>query len=344
MERGTKKEKTARQKNDGAKNKKRGKAKMTIVIIISIIAVFMLTGTILQATYFKGKMEKVEPYGQLVDVYDGQMHVYSMGSADKTIVLLPGMGVALPSADFSPLMRKLSENYTVVCVEYFGVGFSSQTSRERTCENYVEEIRAALKEAGFNQPYVLMAHSISSIYSEYYAAKYPDEVEAIISLDGTTTAYYEPTPAIVNMVLPIAKFQQGTGTMSILASLVTNKENLLSNGYTQKDINDCIAYAGFSMNDTVLEQISNSSEFIKQAMELPYPESVPYFKIISKDTYETPIKSKVKMTPQEYQEGHLERIGEHAQFEILEGTHFIYLNNVDKISEITDGFLNNGSN
>jgi len=102
----------------------------------------------------------------MVPVYDGQMHVYKMGSGKETIILLPGMGIALPSADFGPLMRQLSEKYTVVCVEYFGVGFSSQTQRTRTCENYVEEIRTALKSSGIKAPYILMPHSISSVYSE----------------------------------------------------------------------------------------------------------------------------------------------------------------------------------
>lgn len=33
-----------------------------------------------------------------------------------------------------------------------------------------------------------MPHSISNIYNEYYASKYPEEVEAIIYLDGTSTS------------------------------------------------------------------------------------------------------------------------------------------------------------
>jgi hypothetical protein len=104
---------------------------MIFGIIIAVIAVIMIIGGILHATYFKGKLEKIKPYGQLVDVDDGQMHVYSMGNGEKTIVLLPGMGVGLPSADFAPLMRKLSEKYTAVSIEYFGVGFSSETSKLR---------------------------------------------------------------------------------------------------------------------------------------------------------------------------------------------------------------------
>ena len=318
---------------------KRGKKIMIIFgRIVAVIVVLMLTGAILHATYFKGKLEQIKPYGQLVDVEDGQMHVYSMGNGEKKIVLLPGMGVGLPSADFAPLMRKLSEKYTVVTVEYFGVGFSSETSKPRTSENYVEEIRAALSQAGFKAPYALMPHSISSVYSEYYAAKYPKEVEAIISLDGTSTAFYAEMPAIVKSILPIAKFQQAVGMLSVIAPLTANKKQLLSAGFTEKEISDILTFAGFSINNTVLEQIQSSSEFIKQTMDLPFPESVPYFKVISKKTYETPNKQ-LKMTPQEYQNEHLERIGKHVKYEILDGTHFIYANNVDRIAEITDNLL-----
>ena len=312
---------------------------MIFGIIVAVFAVFMLIGAILHATYFKGKMEQIEPYGKLVNVKDGKMHVYSMGNGEKTIVLLPGMGIALPSADFAPLIRKLSEKFTVVCVEYFGVGFSSETSSPRTCENYVEEIRTALSQAGFKAPYVLMPHSISSVYSEYYAAKYPEEVEALISLDGTSTAFsgYE-MPSFVKSLLQVAKFQQGIGFLSLLAPLTVKKSYLLSNGYTEKEINDMITYVGFTINNNVLEQMGNSCEFIKQAMNLPFPESIQYFKVISKKTYETPNKQ-LKMSPQEYQKQHLERIGTHAKFEILDGTHFIYINNVGKIAEIADNLL-----
>ena len=312
---------------------------LILKIIFAVIAVCILIGAILHSTYFKGKFEQIKPYGQLVDVADGKMHVYSMGSGEKTIVLLPGMGVSLPSAQFGPLMRKLSEKYTVVCVEYFGTGFSSETVRPRTCGNYVEETRTALGKAGFKAPYVLMPHSISSIYGEYYAAKYPDEVEAVISLDGTSTAYLgDEMPAFVKSLLQVAKFEQGIGFTSVLAPVTTNKAKLLSSGYTKKEISDIITFAGFVINNNFLDQMGNMSEFIKQTMNLPFPGSIPYFKVISKQTYETPNKQ-LKISPQEYQHKHLERIGEHAKYEILDGTHFIYLNNVERIAKITDNLL-----
>lgn len=323
----------------------KGRGKRFLKILLKIIGVLVLinalviaVGSILRATYFEKRYREIEPYGELFDVYDGKMHVYSMGEGDRTIVLLPGMGVALPSAEFGPLMRKLSGHYRIVALEYFGVGFSGVTSRERSCENYVGEIRAALAAAHVPAPYILMPHSISSVYSEYYACKYPEEIEAIISLDGTSTAYSDKPPENIKTLLKIGLLQQKSGFSSLMAKLAANKRDLLSKNYTEKEIDDMVMFCGFSLNDTVIDQISLSTEFITQAMELEYPESVPYMKIISKKTYETPNRQ-LKTTPQEYQMNHLARIGKNAKFEVLDGSHFIYLGNEDRIAEITDIFL-----
>lgn len=317
------------------------KKKRTWIILGTIAACFallLLIGTILHGTYYQGKRNHIKPYGKMIEVNGSFMHLYSLGQGENTIVLLPGMGVGLPCADFGPLMRKLSERYTIVCVEYFGVGFSDGTTKERTCANYVEETRTALNKAGFKPPYVLMPHSVSGVYSEYYASTYPDEVKAIVSLDSTPTHYYGKMPSNIKWILTIAKFQQSIGVTSLLGSLIINRKILLASGYTDKELHDATIFAGFSINQTFLNQIVNSVEFIKQVKDLPFPESVPYMKIISRKTYETP-NQQYHMTPQTYQQKHLERIGKHAQYVILEGNHFIYLNNVNRIAEITDQVL-----
>ncbi|MGL5380679.1 alpha/beta fold hydrolase, partial [Clostridium sp.] len=308
--------------------------------IFTTIVILMIIGLALQEKYFKAKMKKIKPYGKIIDVFDGKIHISKVGNGEKTIVLLPGLGVALPSADFGPIMRSLSKrNYTVVCIEYYGVGFSSQTDRSRTCENYVEEIRSLLLKDGIKGPYILMPHSISSVYSEYYASKYPEEVEAIISLDGTSTAYIgEDMPRFIKPLLKIGKFQQKIGLTSILARVTTNKKGLEYIGYNEKEIDDMISFGGFAINNTLLNQMISSIECVKDTNRLPYPEDVPYFKIISKQTYETK-NNQIKISPQEYQHEHLMRIGDKAKYEILEGNHFIYHNNHEIIAELTDKFL-----
>jgi len=121
--------------------------------ILAVIAVVLAISSVLHATLFKQRRNAISPYGNMVPVFDGQMHITDLGEGEHTVVLLPGMGVALPSADFGPLQRALAEDYKTVVVEYFGVGFSTTTERERTSDHYVEEIREALRVAGYEPPY-----------------------------------------------------------------------------------------------------------------------------------------------------------------------------------------------
>lgn len=306
-----------------------------VLILLAVFASCAVAGAVYRKAVVGPRKARMEPFGRLVEVFGGTMHVREAGDGPDTIVLLPGMGVALPSADFGPLQRELAARHRVVVVEYFGTGFSGGTDRPRTSANYVEEIRAALSAAGYEPPYALMPHSISGVYAEHYAATYPDEIEAIVSLDGTPTVHYEPLPPVMRFALSIGEFQQAAGTTAVLARLTVNRKKLRAAGYTDRELDGLVAFAGYALNDTVIEQILASSEFIRQTMELPFPGSVPYFKIISRQTYERPNKQ-IPMSPQEYQRRHLERIGPGARYEVLEGSHFIYLNNAARIAEIAD--------
>ena len=155
--------------------------RFVFLAVLRAMLVLNLGALVITNALFSDELDRIEPYGQLVEVDGKKMHVYSMGTGEQVIVLLPGSGNPLPSADFGPLMRELSKEYTTVSVEYFGVGFSDETGTPRTNENYMREMRQALSAAGFQPPYILMPHSLSGIYCEYYAIKYPDEVSAIIN-------------------------------------------------------------------------------------------------------------------------------------------------------------------
>ncbi|MEN6385302.1 MAG: alpha/beta hydrolase, partial [Phycisphaerales bacterium] len=237
----------------GKIKRKRGRKLMTVLtIILGIIVGLNVIGFAVNKIFYANELAAVSPYGQIVEVNGQKMHVYAMGNGEKTIVLLPGFGVPLPSADFGPLMRELAKEYTVVCIEYFGIGFSDQTDTPRTNENYMEETRTALSSTGFKAPYVLMPHSASGIYSEYYAAKYPDEVSAIIMLDTTSTAKTE-AKNLPKFVYTLGKLQQACGLSRIANGLVTPVQKA-ENGYTAKEINDYKMFANHVLNDTIIDQ------------------------------------------------------------------------------------------
>jgi pimeloyl-ACP methyl ester carboxylesterase len=156
-----------------------GKVLLGILLtLVGLILISAITHNILKSIE-KNKYK----IGQTITVDGKKMQAYVTGQGDKTIVLLSGLGTASPIIDFMPLADRLSEDYKVVILEGFGYGFSDTTKEARSNENIVNEIRTALKELQIGGPYILMPHSISGIYSLYYAMNYPNEVEAIIGID-----------------------------------------------------------------------------------------------------------------------------------------------------------------
>lgn len=118
-----------------------------------------------------------------VEVNGKTMKAHVKGSGNKTIVMLSSWGADSPIDDFFPLYEKLSKDYKVVVLEYFGYSGSDITSDERTNAAMVQEIRTALCKLNINPPYILMPHSMSGLYSLYYANNYPSEVSGIIGID-----------------------------------------------------------------------------------------------------------------------------------------------------------------
>jgi len=287
---------------------------MIVLIIAGAIVLLNLIGFAVNRLFYSKELQAIAPYGQLVDVFGSKMHVYTMGNGGRTIVLLPGYGVSLPCADFGPLMRELARENTVVCVEYFGIGFSAQTDTPRINDNYTEEIRAALSAAGCKPPYVFVPHSASGVYCEYYAAKYPEEVSAMLMLDTTSTVTVtaKNPPRII---FSIAKLQQACGLTRLSFALMPPAQKKES-GYTEKEIAHYKTFSSHVLNDTMIDQSMRMLENINQVAEIPFPREIPVLKLISAQT--------MKKVGQEYQTKHLARLGENADSITIDSSHFIY--------------------
>lgn len=310
-----------------------------IAWILGIIVCLNVIGFAINKIFFSNELEAISPYGEMVEVNNQKMHVYSMGQGEKTIVLLPGLGLPLPSADFGPLMRELSKDYTVVTVEYFGMGFSDETDTPRTNENYMEEIRTALSMAGMKPPYVLMPHSVSGVYSEYYAANYPDEVSAIIMLDTTPTVKMESNlqtfimePKNVKIIYGFSTLLQETGLNRIFYGLLPSAQTV-ENGYTEKEISDNKLFTYHVLNDTIINQALSLNDIVNEVNSVFFPSEIPVLKLISS------VNQQQIKAGEEIQKNHLKRLGTNAESKIIDGSHGFYQTNVTDISDATSNFL-----
>ena len=122
-----------------------------------------------------------------------------------TIVYMHGLGMGDTTISACPMFEKLKENYRVCIMDRPGNGLSDDTTQEQTNENVISTYRQVLQEAGAEEPYILVAHSVAGIYADYWAQKYPDEIKSIIYMDADPVECYVEEGKISSMNLLISK-------------------------------------------------------------------------------------------------------------------------------------------
>ncbi len=161
----------------------------SVIAVLSTV-VIAITGlrTYSVVSYLQDRKEYEKAgYLNLVDSNGFKMNVYSTGAehGKHTIVGLAGQASYAFPVETTRLNELLGKENTLVYPDCAGYGFSGDSLKPQTVEQIVEDYRKGLKNAGFEAPYVLMAHSIADFYALYWEMQYPDEVEAIVILDGS---------------------------------------------------------------------------------------------------------------------------------------------------------------
>jgi len=275
--------------------------------------------------------------GEMVTVSGRQMHVYTQGKGENTIVLTPGLGTTAPVLDFQPLIDELAKTNKVVVVEPFGYGWSDLTDDDRTVENMTEELRTALSVAGIKAPYVLMPHSISGIYAMYYANTYPEEVKAIIGIDCTLpemSAYFEESipsmPSYLSALAPtgIARLlvlMMPDGFLPIDTTHIYSDENLK----TTKALSAWKAY-----NKNVVAEGNEIEKNIEKTATMKFAKALPVLIFAKEGT--TPRDD--GKTTQSFYEMALTGLN-NSQIVMLEGHHYLHWTNYAEMSNDVSCFL-----
>lgn len=229
---------------------------------------------------------KYPPIGEFIEIGEEKMHIYSKGEGEHTIVLLSGLGTAAPALDYEPLLNELAKKHQVVVVETFGYGWSDVTDKERTVKNIVEEIRYALMKSGIDGPYILMPHSVSGIYSMYYAHSYPEEVQAVIGIDPTFPQALEyfgesapATPEYFRYVAPsglarLALYIYPKGFLPVADDGTYSEEN-------QKRTKAITAWKGYNKN--IVMETNELSSNIEKTRDMTFPANMPILIFTTKE-------------------------------------------------------------
>ena len=232
----------------------------------------------------KGNFKNL-PLGKMVNVDGNNMHIFSEGQGDKTLVFMSGHSTACPTLDFKPLWSLLTDKYKIAVVEKFGYGWSDITKTPRDLDTVLANTREALNLAGIMPPYVLVPHSLSGLEAVYWAQKHPQEVTAIIWLDPSV-----PDVADVMKVSPLVRYVMGI--MSKLARSGMNDKSAVkairdrfpSASYDSPSLTDSDKAAFVELfkrctlvTSDMLQEMKDMEGNIKMIRSLPLPSNTPVY-------------------------------------------------------------------
>jgi pimeloyl-ACP methyl ester carboxylesterase len=125
-----------------------------------------------------GTQQTPPPLGKLVDVGGYRVHLYCVGTGSPTVVIL-GAGY---SFDWGLVQPQIAGITQICAYDHSGSAWSDEGPKD-SCALRVQEVHAALKNAGIVGPYVLVGHSLGGVIARLYAAQYPDELAGVVFVD-----------------------------------------------------------------------------------------------------------------------------------------------------------------
>lgn len=105
---------------------------------------------------------------------------YVIGGSGKPLLLLSGWPQTWWS--FHKMMPALKENYTVIAVDYRGMGTSARPDSGYDKKTIAGDLAALVKSLGYDKVYVA-GHDIGAQVAFSLAANYPDLVEKLVMID-----------------------------------------------------------------------------------------------------------------------------------------------------------------
>ncbi len=138
-------------------------------------------GVIYQRIGSAADQRNYPPPGRLVDVGGRRMHLVESGRGTPVVVL--ESGIAASCLNWTNIHAEVARFTRVCSYDRASLGWSDPARTPRVTSHLIDELHQLLDASNISGPYVLVGHSYGGMLVRAYAAKFPDEVAALVLVD-----------------------------------------------------------------------------------------------------------------------------------------------------------------
>ena len=157
-----------------------------LVTAAAVVLVLVLLGATYQGIATALERRQFPHPGRLVDIGDRQLHIDCVGAGTPIVVLeAPAAGL---SAAWGWVQPAVAMTTRVCSYDRAGLGWSELGTAGFTAADVPAHLHALLERAGESTPFVLVGHGLGAAFASMYAAKFRDDVAALVLIDPPVPA------------------------------------------------------------------------------------------------------------------------------------------------------------
>ena len=178
----------------------RGAFSQELIIQKNMISYYILIFLVITATYHfivtlrENRTQK--PLGELIDIGDCKLHLYSKGKGNPTVVVDHSLG----GIEGYFLIDALAEITQVCIYDRAGYGWSTKSKKSRCSKNIVAELDLLLTKANIKPPYILVGDSFGSYNMRLYTHQFPEKVIGMVLTDGLHEKVMLNLPPVIQAI------------------------------------------------------------------------------------------------------------------------------------------------
>ncbi len=254
----------------------------------------------------------------------------TIGEGKRAVLMLPGLG-SPSGVEFKALAALLGEDYRIAAISFTGISESAQMTNAAITEG----VHFAAGSLGIHE-YILAAHSISGIYSLYYAKQYSDEIKAFVGIDCTPPEFVtRPELLEKNRQMCVSgRKRAGSALYRKIVEKSTAAMLKAAKGYefSREDIAEYTQKTLLQLSgDVSINELSNAGKNMTEVLDAKFPESIPVLSLISTATSKR----------EKCWEAWHERLSDNKKSRVvtLRGSHYLHISAAASAAETIKGFL-----